>query len=70
MTSPVGELTLLASARGLAAVLWENDDPARGETDPRTDAPVNPVLEAAALPLDEYFAGSPLGSGVEAGRSR
>jgi hypothetical protein len=23
MTSPVGELTLLASARGLAAVLWE-----------------------------------------------
>ena len=37
---------------------------------PRTDAPDNPVLEAAALPLDEYFAGSPLGSGVEAGRSR
>ena len=29
MTSPVGELTLVATDRGLAAVLWENDNLAR-----------------------------------------
>ena len=29
ISSPVGALTLVASDRGLAAVLWENDDPAR-----------------------------------------
>lgn len=58
MTSPVGELTLLASARGLAAVLWENDDPARVKLSPRTKALDHPVLEAAALQLGEYFAGS------------
>jgi len=26
MDSPVGELTLIGSAKGLAAVPWENDD--------------------------------------------
>jgi methylated-DNA-[protein]-cysteine S-methyltransferase len=26
--SPVGELTLVADAKGLAAILWENDRPA------------------------------------------
>lgn len=57
MSSPVGELTLLASARGLAAVLWENDDPARVKLSPRTKVLDNPLLEEAALQLGEYFAG-------------
>ncbi len=29
MKSPVGRLKLVASERGLAAILWENDDPKR-----------------------------------------
>ena len=29
MQSPVGQLTLVGSDRGLAAVLWEDDDPSR-----------------------------------------
>src|SRR5205807_8330044 len=31
MKSPVGRLKLVASERGLAAILWENDDPKRSE---------------------------------------
>ena len=29
MNSPVGTLKLIASEKGLVAVLWENDDPKR-----------------------------------------
>ena len=29
ISSPVGELTLIASEKHLAAILWENDDPLR-----------------------------------------
>ena len=29
MKSPVGELKLVASDKGLAAILWENDNPRR-----------------------------------------
>ena len=29
MTSPVGELTLVANEAGLMAVLWQDDDPHR-----------------------------------------
>ena len=44
MASPVGELTLVASGQGLAAILWENDDPDRVRLgDMREDA-AHPVL--------------------------
>ena len=57
--SPVGPLTLVASDKGLRAVLWtqENDVGLRlgpiegGEDDP------NGVLATTATQLDEYFAG-------------
>jgi methylated-DNA-[protein]-cysteine S-methyltransferase len=55
--SPVGRLTLVGSDRGLVAVLWENDDPARV----RIGAPVennrHPVLVEVAEQLGDYFAG-------------
>jgi methylated-DNA-[protein]-cysteine S-methyltransferase len=55
--SPVGALTLVASERGLAAVLWENDDPARVRLGPRAQASGHPVLDEAARQLNAYFAG-------------
>lgn len=57
MVSPVGELTLIASEQGLAAILWENDDPARVRLTPRVEAAEHPVLDEAARQLDAYFAG-------------
>lgn len=57
MASPVGELTLLASHAGLAAVLWENDDPARVRLGPRVADPAHPVLVEAERQLGQYFAG-------------
>lgn len=57
MPSPVGELTLVASGRGLAAVLWENDDPGRVKLEPREVAEAHPLLADAAHQLGEYFAG-------------
>jgi methylated-DNA-[protein]-cysteine S-methyltransferase len=58
MPSPVGRLMLVASDRGLRAVLWEDDD---GRVPIRTDvvdAPDHPVLVAAVAQLAEYFAGT------------
>jgi len=57
MASPVGELTLIASQQGLAAVLWENDDPARVRLEPRADDPHHSILAKADRQLGEYFAG-------------
>jgi len=52
--SPVGELTLIASAQGLRAVLWQNEfDVDQYEIDERS----TPVLEQARRELLEYFAG-------------
>ena len=48
--SPIGDLTLVASDRGLCAVDW-------GSTRARRSLD-NPVLRAAATQLDEYFAGA------------
>lgn len=60
MDSPVGELTLVASADGLRAVLWEEDRPGRvriGDTSGGGDA-ADAVLERTADQLAEYFAGT------------
>ncbi|MBN8832194.1 MAG: methylated-DNA--[protein]-cysteine S-methyltransferase [Sphingomonadales bacterium] len=57
MASPVGELTLVASDEGLAAILWENDDPARVRLTPRARADDHPVLMETARQLAAYFAG-------------
>ncbi len=53
--SPVGALTLVGGDDGLAAILWENDDPRRVRLDHA--AGDHPVLREAERQLGEYFAG-------------
>lgn len=55
--SPVGRLTLLASGRGLAAVLWENDDPRRVRLGPAPAGDAQATLDRAEAQLAEYFRG-------------
>ena len=56
MASPVGELTLFASDRGLAAVLWPNEL-RRIRLAPVTEDPQHPLLLAAEQQLNAYFRG-------------
>jgi methylated-DNA-[protein]-cysteine S-methyltransferase len=55
--TPVGELKLVATDKGLAAILWENDDPKRVRLTPLAESKTHPVLIATELELKEYFAG-------------
>lgn len=57
MKSPVGELKLVASERGLAAILWPNDSPKRVRLAPLTENNRNPVLSETERQLGEYFKG-------------
>jgi methylated-DNA-[protein]-cysteine S-methyltransferase len=57
MTSPVGELKLVASDKGLAAILWENDNPRRVRLGPVLEDRNHPVLLEAECQLKDYFAG-------------
>jgi len=57
MKSPVGELQLVASDAGLAAILWENDDPNRIRLGDRTEKKNHPVLIETEKQLREYFGG-------------
>lgn len=58
LPSPVGDLTLVASDRGLVAVLWPDDDPGRVRLDAPTPQPDHPVLAQAASQLRAYFDGA------------
>ena len=55
--SPVGRLKLIASADGLAAILWENDRPGRVRLDAGAEDDRHPVLVETERQLAEYFAG-------------
>ena len=57
MKSPIGLLTLVASDKGLAGILWEHDNPERVRLTPRTEDTSNPVLLETEKQLNEYFAG-------------
>jgi methylated-DNA-[protein]-cysteine S-methyltransferase len=57
MKSPVGELKLVASDEGLAAILWENDNPRRVRLTPVSEDKNNPVLLEAERQLKDYFSG-------------
>lgn len=57
MPSPIGTLTLVAGPVGLAAVLWENDDPKRVKLYPREENPNQPILLETEKQLTDYFAG-------------
>jgi methylated-DNA-[protein]-cysteine S-methyltransferase len=57
MKSPVGQLTLVGSDRGLAAILWEHEDSSRVRMGAVTKDIRHPILQAAQQQLAEYFAG-------------
>jgi len=57
IASPVGQLKLVASDRGLKAVLWEEDNPARVPLDASRESGSHPVLAQAEIQLGQYFAG-------------
>ncbi|MEF0942805.1 methylated-DNA--[protein]-cysteine S-methyltransferase [Rhizobium sp. BR 362] len=72
VNSPVGELKLVASHEGLAAILWDNDPPNRVRLNIVAEDVNHPVLIETERQLQEYFAGErrvfdlPLGfSGTE-----
>lgn len=56
--SPVGTLKLVASERGLAAILWQDDRADRVRLGAMTEAPDHPVLIETKRQLGEYFAGT------------
>ncbi|MDB5679934.1 methylated-DNA--[protein]-cysteine S-methyltransferase [Sphingomonas bacterium] len=56
--SPVGALKLVASDKGLAAILWENDHEDRVRLGDMTEDREHPVLVETAHQLGEYFAGT------------
>jgi methylated-DNA-[protein]-cysteine S-methyltransferase len=57
MKSPVGELKLIASDKGLAAILWENDNSKRIRLSPVAENKNHPVLLEVERQLKDYFAG-------------
>ncbi len=58
VVTPVGELKLIASNQGLAAILWQDDNPKRVRLAPLEHNEHHPVLCAAETQLREYFAGN------------
>jgi methylated-DNA-[protein]-cysteine S-methyltransferase len=56
--SPVGDLKLIASDKGLAAILWQNDDPKRVRLEPLVKDPEHPILLETERQLGKYFGGS------------
>ena len=57
MASPVGKLKLVASDKGLVAILWENDRPSRVRLGELVEDGGHAVLVEVERQLGEYFAG-------------
>jgi methylated-DNA-[protein]-cysteine S-methyltransferase len=57
MNSPVGELKLVASDKGLVAILWENDNPRRVRLGDLVEDEKHLILRETERQLKEYFAG-------------
>lgn len=57
MESPVGKLKLVASEKGLVAILWENDGPRRVVLGDLRDDDRQPILVETERQLKEYFEG-------------
>jgi methylated-DNA-[protein]-cysteine S-methyltransferase len=55
--SPIGKLKLVATDKGLAAILWENDRPHRVPLNIAAEDRDHPILVEAERQLAEYFAG-------------
>lgn len=57
MKSPIGKLKLVASDKGLVAILWEKDSPRRVRLSDMVANEQHPVLVETERQLGEYFAG-------------
>lgn len=57
MPTVIGKLKLVASDKGLAAILWENDKPKRVRLGTLTEDNHHPVLVQAERELAEYLEG-------------
>lgn len=57
MNSPVGKLKLVASDKGLVAILWQNERPNRVPLAELVEDADHPILTKAEQQLNEYFAG-------------
>lgn len=57
MESPVGKLKLVASDKGLVAVLWRSERPSRMRLGQLVEDDQHPVLLKTERQLGEYFAG-------------
>jgi len=55
--SPLGRLKLVASDKGLVAILWEKDNPRRVPLSNLVENDQHPVLVETQRQLEEYFAG-------------
>jgi len=55
--SPVGKLRLVANDGGLAAILWEQDDPGRVRLGSISEDTSHPMLLETERQLTEYFRG-------------
>jgi methylated-DNA-[protein]-cysteine S-methyltransferase len=56
--SPVGQLKLVASEKGLVAILWHNDKPSRVPLTELIEDPSHSILTRTEQQLREYFAGT------------
>ena len=56
LSTPLGNLTLVATQAGLRAVLWPDDDIRISLPTDLTPSPTDPVLTKTALQLQQYFA--------------
>lgn len=63
INSPVGDLKLVASEKGLAAILWPKEDPRRVHLGRLTEEPNNPILQETERQLGACSgsSGVPLG---------
>jgi methylated-DNA-[protein]-cysteine S-methyltransferase len=61
----IGKLKLIASEKGLAAILWENDKPSRVRLGPLTENKNHPILLQAERELTEYLDGKRKGFSVK-----
>jgi methylated-DNA-[protein]-cysteine S-methyltransferase len=57
MDSPIGELKLVGSDRGLAAILWANDNPKRVRLNIVGEDESHPVLVETERQVNEFFTG-------------
>lgn len=57
VSSPVGKLKLVASDKGLVAILWENDKPSRVPLTASMEHGQQKILVEVERQLNQYFAG-------------